>query len=215
MRAKLGEIKEELRRRMHEPIPEQGRWLKQVVTGFFAYHAVPTNSRALSAFRHYVIDRWRRTLRRRSQKDGMTWERMTRLADAWLPNPRILHPWPEQRFPVNHPRWEPNARIGHARFCAGGARQRASLPRSSTPSGPSRSPKADAQTWLSTPPSSQLAHETMHGTLLPPASVLTGQLRCSLRPRVSSPAGCSFTSDSQCVRPNKPHPHPLPRGKPT
>ena len=122
MRAKLGEIKEELRRRMHEPILEQGRWLKQVVTGFFAYHAVPTNSRALSAFHHYVTDHWRRTLRRRSQKDGMTWERLTQLADAWLPKPRILHPWPEQRFAVNHPRWEPNARIGHVRFCAGGAR---------------------------------------------------------------------------------------------
>ena len=53
MRAKLREIKEQLRERMHEPIPEQGRWLKQVVTGFFAYHAVPTNSQALSAFRHY------------------------------------------------------------------------------------------------------------------------------------------------------------------
>ena len=109
MRAKLGEIKEALRTRMHEPIPEQGRWLKQVVTGFFAYHAVPTNARALSAFRHYVTDLWRRTLRRRSQKDGITWERITKIADAWLPKPRILHPWPEQRFAVNHPRWEPNA----------------------------------------------------------------------------------------------------------
>src|SRR6266513_1881134 len=109
MRAKLREIKEQLQRRMHEPIPEQGRWLKQVVSGFFAYHAVPTNSRALSAFRHYVTDRWRRTLRRRSQKDGMTWERIAKIADAWLPQPRILHPWPEQRFAVRHPRWEPSA----------------------------------------------------------------------------------------------------------
>jgi RNA-directed DNA polymerase len=109
MRAKLREIKEQLQRRMHEPIPEQGKWLKQVVSGFFAYHAVPTNSRALSAFRHYVTDRWRRTLRRRSQKDGMTWERITKIADAWLPQPRILHPWPAQRFAVRHPRWEPSA----------------------------------------------------------------------------------------------------------
>jgi len=109
MRAKLGEIKEQLRERMHEPIPEQGRWLKQVVTGFFAYHAVPTNSKALSAFRHYVTDLWRRTLRRRSQKDAMTWARITQIADAWLPKPRILHPWPDQRFAVTHPRWEPSA----------------------------------------------------------------------------------------------------------
>jgi hypothetical protein len=75
-----------------------------VVTGFFAYHAVPTNMRALSAFRHHVTDLWRRTLRRRSQKDEMTWERIKRIADAWLPSPRILHPWPEQRFAVKHPR---------------------------------------------------------------------------------------------------------------
>jgi RNA-directed DNA polymerase len=116
MRAKLREIKEALRRRMHEPIPEQGRWLKQVVSGFFAYHAVPTNSRALGAFRHHVTTLWRRTLRRRSQKDGMTWERIMKIADAWLPQPRILHPWPDRRFAVNHPRWEPNASIGHVRI---------------------------------------------------------------------------------------------------
>ena len=104
MRAKLREIKVQLRKRMHEPIPEQGRWLKQVVTGFFAYHAVPTNARALSAFRHYVTALWRRTLRRRGQKDVMTWARITKIADDWLPKPRIRHPWPEQRFAVTHPR---------------------------------------------------------------------------------------------------------------
>jgi len=103
-RAKLKDIKVELRRRMHWPIPEQGRWLKQIVTGHFAYYAVPTNSRALSAFRHHVTDLWRRTLRRRSQRDGFTWDRMTRLTDAWLPKPRILHPWPNERFAVEHPR---------------------------------------------------------------------------------------------------------------
>jgi hypothetical protein len=104
MRAKLQEIKAELRRRMHQTIPAQGSWLRQVVTGHFAYYAVPTNSRALSAFRHYVADLWRRTLRRRSQKDGFTWDRMTKLADGWLPAPRILHPWPDQRFAVKYPR---------------------------------------------------------------------------------------------------------------
>src|SRR6201984_2925973 len=104
MLGKLKDIKAELRRRMHQPIPEQGRWLRQVVTGHFAYYAVPTNSRALSAFRHHVTDLWRRTLRRRSQKDGFTWDRMTRLVDDWLPQPRILHPWPDVRFDVRHPR---------------------------------------------------------------------------------------------------------------
>lgn len=95
--------------RMHDSIPEQGQWLKAVVMGYFAHHAVPTNSRALGAFRYHVTDLWRRTLRRRSQKDGTTWERMTKIAAAWLPLPRILHPWPDKRFAVKHPRWEPDA----------------------------------------------------------------------------------------------------------
>jgi RNA-directed DNA polymerase len=89
---------------MHQTIPDQGRWLKAVVTGFYAYHAVPTNTGPLWAFRSHVTDLWRRTLRRRSQKDGLTWNRMTSIAAAWLPTPRVLHPWPEQRFAVNHPR---------------------------------------------------------------------------------------------------------------
>ena len=102
--ARLKEIKVQLRERRHDAIPEQGKWLKSVVTGYFAYHAVPTNIRALSAFRYYVTDLWRRTLRRRSQKDGMTWQRMTQIAAHWLPPRRILHPWPERRFAVTHPR---------------------------------------------------------------------------------------------------------------
>jgi RNA-directed DNA polymerase len=104
MRAKLQEIKKELRRRMHQPIPEQGKWLRQVVTGYFAYHAVPTNSRVLAVFRFHVTNLWRRALKRRSQKDQTTWERITKLADEWLPKPRILHPWPQQRFAVKYPR---------------------------------------------------------------------------------------------------------------
>jgi len=121
MRAKLREIKEEMRRRRHQSIPEQGKWLRQVVTGFFAYHAVPTNSRALHAFRHHVTDLWRRSLQRRSQKDRTTWDRIKQLADDFLPQARILHPWPHTRFAVKHPRWEPSALIGPARIYAGGA----------------------------------------------------------------------------------------------
>jgi RNA-directed DNA polymerase len=109
MRAKLRAIKDELRRRRHEPIPQQGRWLGQVVRGYFAYHAVPTNVASLSAFRHHVVNLWRRALRRRSQKDHTTWDRIARLAADFLPAPRILHPWPDARFAVTHPRWEPNA----------------------------------------------------------------------------------------------------------
>jgi RNA-directed DNA polymerase len=104
MKAKLKEVSSELRRRMHQSIPEQGAWLKQVVTGYFVYHAVPTNSAALGTFRDEIIARWRWVLRRRSQKSALTWTRMKKLANDWLPKPRILHPWPNQRFAVKHPR---------------------------------------------------------------------------------------------------------------
>ena len=109
MRATLRRVKEELRRRMHEPIPEQGAWLKQVVRGYFAYHAVPTNGPALRAFHYHVTRIWLRTLRRRGQKDRFSWQRMQRLATDWLPQPRILHPYPDKRFAVMHPRQEPCA----------------------------------------------------------------------------------------------------------
>jgi RNA-directed DNA polymerase len=100
MRVKLREIKEELWQRMHQPIPEQGRWLAQVVRGYFAYHAVPLNFAALSAFRYHIKRLWLRTLRRRSQKDRFAWERMPKLANDFLPQPKILHPWPSVRFAV-------------------------------------------------------------------------------------------------------------------
>ena len=119
MRAKLKMIKAEMWRRMHQPIPAQGKWLGRVVRGYFNYYAVPTNARALDVFRHHVTDLWRRTLRRRSQKDRLTWARMTQLAEDWLPKPIILHPWPSDRFAVTHPRWEPYAGKPHVRFCAG------------------------------------------------------------------------------------------------
>src|SRR4029078_10747619 len=122
MRSKLQELKQELRRRMHWPIPAQGRWLGRVVRGYFNYHAVPTNGRALEVFRHHVTDLWRRTPPRRGQEHQMTWTRMTRLVDAWLPKPTILHPWPSDRFAVTHPRWEPYAGKPHVRIYAGGVR---------------------------------------------------------------------------------------------
>jgi group II intron reverse transcriptase/maturase len=104
MRAKLQAIKQELRRRMHRPVPEQGKWLKQTVAGYFRYFAVPTNTRALTAFRDEVARHWRTALRRRSHKARVTWTSVAMLVDHWLPRPRILHPWPNQRFAVTHPR---------------------------------------------------------------------------------------------------------------
>jgi hypothetical protein len=78
---------------------------------------------AIGAFRYRVITFWHAALRRRSQKDRMAWARMKKLADEWLPMPCILHPWPSERFAVKHPRWEPDARIGLVRFCAGGVQK--------------------------------------------------------------------------------------------
>ena len=104
MRAKLQEIQEELRGRWHVPIPDTGKWLGQIVTGYFAYHAVPTNSAAIGAFRYHVTVLWYRCLCRRSQKGRLVWSRMAKLADEFLPKPRILHPWPSVRFAVRHPR---------------------------------------------------------------------------------------------------------------
>lgn len=100
MRDKLHEVKAELRRRWHQPIPEQGEWLGKVVSGYFAYHAVPYNTKALRRFRDEVERHWRKTLRRRSQRDRTTWEDMRRFSKQWLPKPRILHPWPDKRFDV-------------------------------------------------------------------------------------------------------------------
>jgi len=121
MKAKLKEVKEALRRHMHQPVPELGTWLGQIVRGYFTYHAVPANTAALAAFRYHVLKLWHRALLRRSDQDRTPWARMQQLAAAYLPKPRILHPWPSQRFAVRYPRWEPYAGKPHVRFCAGGA----------------------------------------------------------------------------------------------
>ena len=102
LRAKLKEIKKELRRRMHQPIPEQGQWLALVVKGYFVYHAVPTNGPTLGTFLQHIMRLWLRTLRRRSQKDRFEWRRAEKLVDEWLPKPRILHPWPQERFAARY-----------------------------------------------------------------------------------------------------------------
>ena len=104
MRARLRMIGEALRRRMHDEVATTGRWLGCVVRGWFAYFAVPGSMRWLAAFRHWVVQTWLAVLRRRSQKHRMTWGRIAGIADRFLPRARILHPWPEARFAVTHPR---------------------------------------------------------------------------------------------------------------
>lgn len=100
LRATLRVIDEQLRRRMHRPVGETGRWLRRVVQGWLNYHAVPFNSRQMNRFIKGVSRLWLHTLRRRSQRGrrGWTWERMEHLIAKYLPRPRILHPYPHQRF---------------------------------------------------------------------------------------------------------------------
>ena len=101
---KLGELKEELRRRWHQPVSEVGKWLRSVVQGYFNYHAVPGNMDSLNSFRAQVIWHWYRALRRRSQRDRMIWERFLSLVGRWIPSAKILHPHPNVRFDAMHPR---------------------------------------------------------------------------------------------------------------
>jgi group II intron reverse transcriptase/maturase len=100
LQAKLRELKVELRRRMHQSIREQGAYLRSVVRGYIQYHGVPLNSRAISVFRQAVVRLWCRTLRRRSQKHRLTWQRMGTIAQRWLPPARICHPYPAVRLCV-------------------------------------------------------------------------------------------------------------------
>ena len=105
MRAKLQEIKTQLLRCLHVDMKDTGRWLRQVVQGWFNYHAVPGNYPCLDQFRTTVQRLWLRTLRRRSQRGRVwNWGRMKSLSQRWLPKPKILHPYPAQRFLVTHPR---------------------------------------------------------------------------------------------------------------
>lgn len=99
-RRKLLEVKETLRRRMHDAVPEVGKWLASVVRGHVQYYGVPLNYRALAAFRFQVARLWRQALQRRSQRVKTTWDRMQRLATKWLPLPRIVHPYPLERLGV-------------------------------------------------------------------------------------------------------------------
>ncbi|MBC7926018.1 MAG: group II intron reverse transcriptase/maturase [Bryobacteraceae bacterium] len=104
MVAKLKLIKQQLRRRMHEPLEQVGKWLQSVAQGYYQYHAVPGNLRAVNTFRHRLRRLWRSTLRHRSQRPNVGWNRIGPLFDRWLPAPRVLHPYPDARFDARHPR---------------------------------------------------------------------------------------------------------------
>jgi RNA-directed DNA polymerase len=102
MAAKLKEVRVQLRKRMHERVPGTVKWLQQVVRGYFQYHAVPGNGARMGAFRSEVLRSWLWALRRRSQRQRMSWERLkTRLAPL-LPPVQVLHPYPDARFDAKH-----------------------------------------------------------------------------------------------------------------
>ena len=123
LRRKLQQVKKELRKRMHDPIPELGKWLRSVVQGYYNYHGVPYNLPQLYAFRHHLSKAWLAMLRRRSQKarKKLSWEKFGCILDEWLPTPHLTHPWPDERFRRHHPRQEPYAVTPPVRICAGGA----------------------------------------------------------------------------------------------
>ena len=100
MHAKVKEIKESLRRRMHDPIHETGKWLRSVVVGHYRYFGVPSNTAAMSLFRYQIAQRWIHVIRRRSQKGRITWKKMGAIVDHWLPRPQICHKYPNERFCV-------------------------------------------------------------------------------------------------------------------
>lgn len=100
LRNKLAELKKTIRERLHWSIPDLGRWLKSVINGHCRYYGVPWNGKSLTRFRSEIIRMWCRSLRRRSQKHRITWERMNRIAKKWLPNPFICHPYPLKRMRV-------------------------------------------------------------------------------------------------------------------
>jgi group II intron reverse transcriptase/maturase len=104
LRAKLREVKAALMRGRHAPVPQQGQWLRSVVQGYLNYHAIPGNTAALQAFHTEALRHWHFALRRRSQRNRMPWKRFSRIANRWIPRPKILHPYPNVRFYAKHPR---------------------------------------------------------------------------------------------------------------
>ena len=128
LRATLAEVKAQQKRRMHEPVPEQGRWLASVVRGHMAYYAVPSNVHAVAAFRDQVTRHWHKALRRRSHAPDHLGTDETDQDPMATASPRDA-PLPERALRRQNPRQEPGAVVPHAGICAGGRPQGRSLPR--------------------------------------------------------------------------------------
>jgi RNA-directed DNA polymerase len=104
MAARLKDIRAQLQERMHDSPATSVKWLQQVVRGYFQYHAIPGNWARLEAFRNAVQRIWFQTLRRRSQRSRLTWDRFRQGLGSLLPPIRILQPYPNIRFDAKHPK---------------------------------------------------------------------------------------------------------------
>ena len=103
--AKLADLQAKLKKRMHHDLTEVGAWLQGVIRGWYQYYAVPGNYDRLRQFRTSIQKMWLRALRRRSQRGRrLTWPHFAKVCQAWLPKPKILHPYPNVRFACQHPR---------------------------------------------------------------------------------------------------------------
>jgi hypothetical protein len=98
MLRQLQAVKMELRKRMHDPIAKTGAWLNQMLKGYLNYYAVSGNSPSLWWYFNEVRWRWLKSLKRRSQRASMSWEKFTSITDRFFPSIRILHPLPCHRF---------------------------------------------------------------------------------------------------------------------
>ena len=110
MAAKLKEVRQQLRRRLHDASGSMVKWLQTVVGGYFRYHAVPRNEQRLKAFRHEVLRLRLWQLGRRSQRHRWTWNRFPEKLGNLLPEVGIMHPYPEVRFAFRHPKFGQNIR---------------------------------------------------------------------------------------------------------
>lgn len=121
MRSSLAKVKIELRSRIHENPNETGKWIRRVILGYYQYHAIPGNWAALSTFCREIVRTWLKNLRRRGQKRRINWRKFSKLVKKHVPDPKLCHPHPNDRFYAKHPKEEPSAVVPHAGICAGGA----------------------------------------------------------------------------------------------
>ena len=104
LRAALSKVKLALKVRMHDEIEDVGLWLRNVITGYYQYYAIPGNFDALNTYRNEIARYWLQVLKRRGQKRRMNWSRFKPIVDRWIPSPKVLHPYPEERFFAKYPR---------------------------------------------------------------------------------------------------------------